>query len=75
MDDETRRKIDAMTSEEQERRLDELNRTAGILRPFNTSSGTIPGPTELADLEEREYLKAKLGYSNADADRGESTQT
>jgi hypothetical protein len=53
MKSETKRRLRSMSDTEKEKRLDELNRKLRITRPNE------PDPEE---IEEREWLKKKLGY-------------
>ena len=45
-----------MSSTEREKRLDELNRKLGITQPNKLIE------SDLEEIEEREWLKKKLGY-------------
>jgi hypothetical protein len=45
-----------MSNTEREKRLDELNRKLGITQPKKLVE------SDLEDIEEREWLKKKLGY-------------
>ena len=65
MQEETKKRLDGMTREEQERRLAELNRKLGITEPVEISHGAAPPMGDLEEMEEREYLKKLLGYSGS----------
>ncbi len=55
---EIKRKIRLLTMDraEREKRLDELNRRLGIAHPDK------PAESDQEEMEEREWLKKKLGY-------------
>ncbi len=52
----TKRRLLAMSNTEREKRLDELNRKLGIAQPQELLA------SDLDEIEEREWLKKKLGY-------------
>jgi hypothetical protein len=52
----TKRRLRAMNNTEREKRLDELNRKLGITQPDKLIE------SDLEEVEEREWLKKKLGY-------------
>lgn len=56
MKSETKRRLRTMSSTEREKRLDELNRKLGITQPNKLIE------SDLEEIEEREWLKKKLGY-------------
>ena len=53
----TKRRLRAMSNTEREKRLDELNRKLAIPQPKK------PIESDLEEIEEREWLKKKLGYA------------
>lgn len=55
-------KIQRMTNEDREKRLDELNNKTGVTSPHSTSGGTPPPTADMDELYERELLKKALGY-------------
>ncbi len=59
-------RVDRMTREEQESRIEELNQKLGITSPHSIAGGKNPPPNLLEEAIERDYLKKVLGYSNAD---------
>jgi len=52
----TKIRLLAMSKAEREKRLDELNRKLGITHPDKLTE------SEQEEMEEREWLKKKLGY-------------
>jgi hypothetical protein len=56
MKTETKRRLRAMSDTEREKRLDELNRKLGITQPNKLIEA------DKDEMEEREWLKKKLGY-------------
>jgi len=52
----TKIRLLAMSKSEREKRLDELNRKLGITHPDK------PTESDREEMEEREWLKKKLGY-------------
>jgi predicted ArsR family transcriptional regulator len=56
MKSETKKRLRAMNNTERERRLDELNRKLGITERNKATD------SHLEEIEEREWLKEKLGY-------------
>jgi hypothetical protein len=60
--DAINKKIQGMTNEEREQRLDELNKKLGVTSPHSTSGGTPPPVLDMDELLERELLKEVLGY-------------
>ena len=56
MKTETKKRLRAMSESEKEKRLDELNRKLGITQPRDLTEN------EQEEMEEREWLKEKLGY-------------
>jgi hypothetical protein len=56
MKSETKRRLRAMSNTERGKRLDELNRKLGITQPKKLFE------SYLEEIEEREWLKKKLGY-------------
>ena len=63
MNEKTARGIDLMTRNQRQKRFDELNRNF-VMEPHSTSGGQVPLTSSLEDLEERDYLKKKLGSTN-----------
>jgi hypothetical protein len=65
MREETKKRVDGMTREEQERRLAELSQKYGVTNPQSISGGKTPPGHDaiefIEEMEEREYLKEKLG--------------
>jgi len=57
MQSETKKRLRAMSNIEREKRLDELNRKFEVTQPIN------PMESHLEEVEEREWLKNKLGYT------------
>ena len=56
MKTKTKIRLFAMSKAERERRLDELNRKLGITQPQKLIE------SDLEEIEERQWLKKKLGY-------------
>jgi len=56
MNRETKKRLRAMSDNEREKRLDELNQKLGITQPVRRIE-TYP-----EEFEERKWLKKKLGY-------------
>lgn len=56
MKTKTKIRLLAMSKAEREKRLDELNRKLGITHPDKLTE------SEQEEMEEREWLKKKLGY-------------
>jgi hypothetical protein len=56
MKSETKRRLRAMSNAEREKRLDALNRKLGITQPQKLIESDVD------EIEEREWLKKKLGY-------------
>ena len=56
MKSETKKRLRAMSNTDRGKRLDELNRKLGITQPKELVE------PELEEIEEREWLKKKLGY-------------
>lgn len=56
MKTKTKIRLFAMSKAERERRLDELNRKLGITEPQKLIE------PDLEEIEERQWLKKKLGY-------------
>ena len=63
MNEDAKKIIDRMTPQHQKQRLRELNARLGITDPQNNWAARIPPANDFSDVEEREYLKQKLGYS------------
>jgi hypothetical protein len=63
MNEKTAERIDLMTRDQRQKRFDELNRNF-VMQPHSTSGGQVPLASSLEDLEERDYLKKKLGNAN-----------
>jgi hypothetical protein len=62
MDEQTKKRIEEMTREEQERRFDELRQKLLLVDPMSISRGKTPPVTSLADHEEYQFLKKTLGF-------------
>jgi predicted ArsR family transcriptional regulator len=56
MKSETKKRLRAMSKSERERRLDDLNQKLGIAERNKATD------SHLEEIEEREWLKKKLGY-------------
>jgi hypothetical protein len=57
MQSETKKRLRAMSNIEREKRLDELNRKLEVTQPIKSME------SHLEEVEEREWLKKKLGYT------------
>jgi hypothetical protein len=57
MQSETKKRLRAMSNIEGEKRLDELNRKFEVTQPIKSME------SHLEEVEEREWLKKKLGYT------------
>ena len=60
--DAIKSKIQRMSNEEREKRLEELNKKTGITSPQSTSGGVTPPAGDMDELIERNLLKKALGY-------------
>jgi predicted ArsR family transcriptional regulator len=56
MKSETKKRLRAMSKSEREKRLDDLNQKLGIAERNKATD------SHLEEIEEREWLKKKLGY-------------
>ena len=56
MKTETKRRLRTMSKTEKEKRLDELNQKHGMTQPIKLIEN------DKEEMEEREWLKKKLGY-------------
>lgn len=69
MEAATKKKIDAMTNQQREKRLAELNDKHEITNPRSIAGGGKPSESDskefLQDMEERDYLMRLLGYSTS----------
>jgi hypothetical protein len=63
MDEETKKLLQKMSTEEREKRFRELRQKMGLARPVSISGGrTKPPETTLEENEEYQFLKNLLGY-------------
>ena len=57
------RKVQQMTAEQKQKRLDELNAKLGITSPHSVTGRDPEPPTQnIEELIEREHLKKALGF-------------
>ena len=61
MRDETKKRLQGMSKDQKQNRLDELTAKLGITHP-EPLNGRNPQEHDMDDLEEREWLKKELGY-------------
>jgi hypothetical protein len=62
VDEQTKKLLEEMSPEEQERRLRELRQKLDLIEPTSISRGNTPPATPLAEHEEYQFLKKALGF-------------
>ena len=61
MDEQTKKRLEKMTLEEQETRFQELRKRLGIAEPTSIAGGQKPSAS-LEEHEEYQFLRRRLGH-------------
>lgn len=62
MDEQTKKRLEEMTFEEQEARFLELRKRLGLAEPTSIAGGRKPPVASLEEHEEYQFLRRRLGH-------------
>jgi hypothetical protein len=63
MNEQTKKRLEGMSAEEQEVRFHELRKLLGIAEPTSIAGGRKAPVASLEEHEEYQFLRKRLGYS------------